>query len=362
MATVAALVAATALLAGGCASNLTEPTATPFGATPDIESAADAFRDGSPSTIQMAPETLPDLIERVMGSVVLIEGVTRGGPVSGTGVVIDGDGHILTNYHVIEGQTELKVTLENGSASLAEVVGTDPGNDLAVIRATGFSGEELRPATLGDSDGVRVGETVFAIGNPFTQKFSVSSGIISATDRSSETFGGRSIQGVLQTDAALNPGNSGGPLFNLDGDVIGINTSIENPYSRSFAGLGFAVPANTAKRFLPQMLAGETVGHAQLGIANPLRLDEVEAGRLGISVERGLYLQRIVAGGAAERAGLQVGDVLVELNGHAVHTFEDLARAIDSAEVGAEVSLVVWRNGDEIDLTAALQPWDLVGG
>ena len=301
-------------------------------------------------------DALPDIVDRVIGSVVLVESI--GGIGTGSGIVLDTDGHILTNYHVVESMDRIKVTLYAGSASEAELVGSDPSNDIAVIRATGFTANDLQPATLGDSSAVRVGQRVFAIGNPFNERFTVTQGIISALNRSSSSFAGRSIQGVIQTDAALNPGNSGGPLFNLAGEVVGINTSIRNPQGQSFAGLGF-VPSNTAKRYLSQLVAGETIEHPQLGVGGPLRLDEVTAVEVGVTVTRGLYITTIIPGGAAERAGMMPGDVLVEVNGQRTYNFEELARAIESASVGDEVELVLIRDGVEMTLTAELMPWSV---
>ena len=175
----------------------------------------------------------------------------QGGAGVGSGVVIDRSGHILTNYHVVEGAITLVVELPDGTTAAAELIGSDPGNDLAVIRAD-LPAAALVPATLGDSDAVRVGEPVFAIGNPFDLDFTVTSGIISGVDRESQQrLNGRSIRGVLQTDAAVNPGNSGGPLFNAAGEVIGINTAVENPIGQNFfVGVGYAVPSNTALRFI----------------------------------------------------------------------------------------------------------------
>ncbi len=353
----AALTLSMGLVAVGCTS------ADSPGATPEVTDATTQPVANQTSTTGMTPPRdlqvadLSDVVADVINSVVLIENAD--GPGSGSGIVIDQDGHILTNYHVVESMASAKVTLYDGSASLAEVVGTDPGNDLAVIRATGFTAEQLKPARLGDSAQTRVGELVFAIGNPFEETFTVTQGIISALNRSSPSFGGRSIQGVIQTDAALNPGNSGGPLFNLAGEVVGINTSIRNPTGQSFAGLGFAVPSNTAKRYLPQLVAGETIQHPQLGIAGPVELDEVSAAGLGVERTRGLYLTTVVPEGAADRAGILQGDVVIQINGEPTNTFEQLASAIDRADVGTELEIVVVRDGTEMTLTATLQPWDL---
>ena len=313
----------------------------------------------SQTTQVLQAGSLADLVAQVSPSVVLIQGTGTTGDVSGTGVVIDSDGHILTNNHVVAGQTNIKVSLPDGTASRAVLVGSDPDNDLAIIRADGFSEGDLQPATLGDSDAVRPGDPVFAIGNPFSQTFTVTSGIVSAVGRTSQSSTtGRLIQGMIQTDAALNPGNSGGPLFNMAGEVIGINTSIENPEGRVFAGLGFAVPANTAERFLPQMLAGEEIQHAQLGVTLQA-LDEVVADELGVPETRGLYVTGVTTGSAAERAGIQAGDVILAVNEEETHAFVQLGQAIDTADVGDEVTVLVSRDGQEQTVTAVLQPWDL---
>lgn len=346
------------LLAAGCTSASDLPADSPD-ASPEVtrpQPLANTERSQATSPASAALDELPDLVEGVVNSVVLIENVS--GPGSGSGIVLDTDGHILTNYHVIEQMGRVKVGLYDGSASLATVVGTDPNNDLAVLKADGFSVEQLQPATMGDSSEVRVGQRVFAIGNPFNERFTVTQGIISAVNRSSSSFGGRSIQGVLQTDAALNPGNSGGPLFNLAGEVIGINTSIRNPQGQSFAGLGFAVPSNTAARYLPQLIAGETIRHPQLGVSGPVRLDEVVAAELGVVETQGLYLMSITPGGAASQAGMMPGDVMLELNGQQTRSFEELARAIENASVGDEVEILLSRNGEQMTVTAVLQPWE----
>ncbi|MCK9486226.1 MAG: trypsin-like peptidase domain-containing protein [Dehalococcoidia bacterium] len=344
---------ATACTDDGGASAVTEPVPTVPG---------DATANATHTTSHVQVEGVvdfSDVVQEVHSSVVLIESVGASAGVSGSGVVIDQEGHILTNFHVVQGQSSLKVSLPDGSAALATVVGTDPANDLAVIQASGFDPADLRPAGFGDSDEVRVGQPVFAIGSPFEQKFTVTSGIISATGRTSNSaFARRPIHDVLQTDAALNPGNSGGPLFNLAGEVIGINTSIENPEGRVFAGIGFAVPSNTVRRFLPAMLAGEDIQHPQLGVQTD-DLDRVIAQQQGLAVDRGVLVGFVQPGSAAERAGVRAGDVIVGVNGRPVTRFEDLARAVDLADVGDEVTVLVSRAGAEVALTAQLQPWDL---
>ena len=305
---------------------------------------------------------LADVVARVMPSVVEIE--TSGAQSGvGTGIVLDREGHVLTNYHVIEGAAGIVVRLRDGTAGVAEVVGTDPGSDLAIVRAS-IQPQRLSPATFADSDVVRAGDAVFAIGNPFGQNFSVTSGIVSAIDRvTTSSFTGRPIRGVIQTDASLNPGNSGGPLFDAAGEVIGINTSIENPGGRFSAGVGFATPSNSAQRFIPAMLAGQNVEHPMLGIRGET-LDEVNSQNYGLTVSRGVYVVGTERGSAAATAGLRAaaangvgGDVITAVDGRPVSSFDDLALAIDAHQVGETVTMTVSRAGQTMELTATLGAW-----
>jgi len=322
-----------------------------------------------------AIDDLPTLVERVLPSVVAIittsGGTGRTATGLGTGVVVDTDGHILTNYHVIEGARQVNVEFKDGTVVPGTVIGSDPGNDLAVVHID-LSGDRLKPAKFADSDKVRPGESVFAIGNPFSEKFSVTSGIVSATDRDStgNTSIGRPVRGMLQTDAAVNPGNSGGPLFNAAGEVVGINSSIENPTGqRVFVGVGFAVSANTARRFLPDMLACKPITHPQLGVSGAT-LNEVNAQQIGIDTKKGVYITSVSPGSAAERAGLRAasgtptngalapgGDVVTKFDGKDVSTIEQLARLVDQYKVGDQVKITVIRGGSQVELTATLQEW-----
>ena len=343
----------------------TPPTATatatlPPSATPEA---------AAPSPVAdpaVALPDLPDLVEQVMPSIVQIR-VDRAG--TGSGMVIDGQGHILTNRHVVEGADRIVVELRDGTTATAEVMGMDAGNDLAVIRADLPAGS-LIPAVFGDSGAVRVGEPVFAIGNPFGLGFTVTSGIISGLGRESDGEpGGHRIRGVLQTDAAVNPGNSGGPLFNADGEVIGINTALENPYGqRVFVGVGYAVPSNTALRFIPALIAGEEIEHPQLGISG-IALDVISAEDAGVDAERGVYVTHVVPDSGADAAGLVAaseddgsgldrgGDVITAIDGIAVNDVQELARIIDSHDVGDTVTLTVVRDGASITVEAVLRAW-----
>ena len=347
------------------------PTAVPPTATPAATAQPSATPEAAPTPTlvgdpAVALPDLPDLVDRVMPSIVQIRVGASG---TGSGMVIDRHGHILTNRHVIENATSIVVELPDGTTATAEVMGSDAGNDLAVIRAE-LPAESLTPATFGDSGAVRVGEPVFAIGNPFGLGFTVTSGIISGLGRESDGEpGGHRIRGVLQTDAAVNPGNSGGPLFNADGEVIGINTALENPYGqRVFVGVGYAVPSNTALRFIPALIAGEEIEHPQLGIAG-VGLDVISAEDAGVDSERGVYVTHVVPDSAADAAGLVAastpdgsglergGDVITAIDGVAVNDVQELARIIDSHDVGDTVTLTVVRDGQSITVEATLRAW-----
>ena len=324
---------------------------------------------------------LADMVEDVRRSVVVIMTVERGTTATpfgqqpfrsqgeGAGIIVDSEGHILTNYHVIDGADEVTVRLWDGTTVRAQVLGADEGNDLVVLRAS-VQPQRLVPARFGDSDLVRPGETVFAIGNPFEFEFSVTRGIVSGVGReSSQNSSGRPIRGVIQIDAAVNPGNSGGPLFNERGEVIGINVAIHNPtQQRVFVGVGLAIPSNTALRFLPDMIAGREIKHPQLGISG-VTLSALNAADVGVDVQRGVYITAVVAGTAADRAGLREpprrdnrllsrgGDVITALDGVEVLTIEGLARSIDLRDVGDEITLSIVRDGERLEIVATLLEW-----
>lgn len=339
------------------------------------EDSAPATTTAPPSGAVSEQERLPEsaaplttdlssLYDRVRPSVVLIRGQRTvagglpGAQGTGTGVVIDTEGHILTNDHVVRGFDEVFVTFADGTEVRADVLGRDPGNDLAIVKARD-AGELLKPATLGDSSQVKVGQPVVAIGNPFDLEATMTAGIVSGLNRTlPSSANGRPIRGLIQTDAAVNPGNSGGPLLTLDGKVIGINTAVENPSGGNFfVGVGYAVPINTAKRFLPRLIAGETIAHPRLGIAGdtvtPRLVEEFD-----LKVEKGVLVADVARRSAADDAGLREGDVIVALDGRPIETFDQLADAIDAKEVGDTVTVTVNRNGEELQLTAKLRDWD----
>jgi S1-C subfamily serine protease len=358
---------------GTPAAVATAPSGTGSSAT---DTTSNGASDSNSNVSLTAIDDLPSLVDKVMPSVVAISTVSgtgiRQAEGLGTGVVIDKDGHILTNNHVIDGARQVTVEFSDGTTVPGTVTGTDEGNDLAVVKVD-VSSDKLHPATLGNSDDAKPGESVFAIGNPFSQKFTVTAGIISAIDRDSpgDSGSGRPVRGMLQTDAAVNPGNSGGPLFNANGEVIGINESIENPTGqRVWVGVGFAVASNTAKRFMSDMIAGTPITHPQLGVSG-VTLNEVNAKQLGINVTKGVYITSVASGSAADQAGLRAasgsasnagdlapgGDVVTKVDGKDVTTIEQLASVIDGHKVGDKVKLTVIRDGSETELNVTLQEW-----
>ena len=347
------------------------PTATaPAPTQPPVVLGATPTPPRGPTSMSTAITDLPGMIERVAPSVVQIRARGQLGGGVGSGVVVDQSGHIVTNDHVVRGAVTIVVELYDGTVVAAELLGSDPSNDLAVLRARIPAGASV-PAVFADSDAVRVGESVFAIGNPFDLDFAVTSGIVSGIDREAhQHLGGRPVRGVIQTDAAVNPGNSGGPLFNAAGEVIGITTAVENPVGQSFfIGIGYAVPSNTVLRYIPEMIAGADITHAQLGMAG-ITLNTLSAADAGVDAVRGVYVTDVVPGSAADRAGLvaasqpdgegdlaQGGDVITGFEGVEILTMGQLSRLVDDQDVGGEVTLTVVRDGQVIELTATLRMW-----
>ena len=259
----------------------------------------------------------------------------------GSGFVLDKSGHIVTNNHVVDGASSITVRFSNGKSAKATLVGTDPSSDIAVIKVD-VDSSELSPLTLGDSSSVEVGQGVIAIGSPFGLENSVTAGIVSAVGREIQAPNGYTITGAIQTDAAINPGNSGGPLFDAQGRVIGVNAQIESS-SGGNAGVGFAIPINTAKSVAAQLVSGGTVAHAYLGV----QVGDAANGA-------GASIGSVQSDSPAADAGLQSGDVVTAVNGKAITGASDLTTAIASAKPGDKVELTVNRDGDQLTLTATL--------
>ncbi len=273
----------------------------------------------------------------------------------GSGVILDTDGNILTNNHVVEGATSIVVTLDDGSSFEAELVGADSSSDLAVIKLTNADGASLTPIEIGDSDDLSVGEWVMAIGSPFGNEQSVSTGIVSALYRStalSSTSGTSIYANMIQTDAAINPGNSGGALVNDQGELIGINSVIES-YSGSSSGVGFAIPVNYAKNIADQIIAGKTPVHSYLGVTLT-SVNAWNARQNNLAVDSGAYVNEVVADGPAAQAGIQQGDIITAVNGEAITSADGLIIAIREHEVGEKVTLTVMRGTEEQQVEVTL--------
>jgi S1-C subfamily serine protease len=294
--------------------------------------------------------------ERVSPSVVNIEvsnGDRRRGGGSGSGFVFTPDGFLLTNSHVVHGASKIEVTLPDGYRSQAQLIGDDAETDLAVIR---INAPNLMPVALGDSQKIRVGQLAIAIGNPYGFQYSVTAGVVSALGRGLRSRTGRLIDNVIQTDAALNPGNSGGPLVNSRGEVIGVNTAVILPAQ----GICFATAINTAKFVAGQLIKEGRVRRSFIGMTGqvvPLHRRLVRYHNL--AVETGVLVVSIEAGGPAMKAGMQEGDVIVGYDDHRIAGIDDLHRLLTDQKVGVKSSLTVIRR-NEI-LTLSVTPEDSQG-
>jgi S1-C subfamily serine protease len=283
-----------------------------------------------------------------------------GGTATGSGFVIDGEGHVLTNNHVIENATKITVKLgESSKTYTAEVVGTDPGSDLALIKVDAPAGE-LHPLRLGHSAQMEVGDPVVAIGNPYGLDRTVTSGIVSALQRQIQAPNGFTIDNVIQTDAAINPGNSGGPLINAGGEVIGINSQIETGGNgNGNVGIGFAIPIDTARAEIQELENKGEVEHAFLGISG-VTLTPTFAKALNLSVEEGVLVRSVVKGGPADKAGIEGGntsatiggaevelggDIITEIDGAKISGMDELIEKVSEAKPGEEMELTVIRDG-----------------
>ena len=279
---------------------------------------------------------------------------------TGSGIVVNGNGTILTNYHVVENAIKVTVSFEKGKSVEAKVVGTDPSNDLAVLRIS-TDGLTLHPLTLGDSSAVQVGDPVYAIGNPFDLERTLTTGVISALQRQITAPNGFTIDNVLQTDAPINPGNSGGPLLNTAGEVIGINSQIETGGSGDGSvGIGFSIPINTAKNELSQLEKGGTVRGAYLGLTS-LTIDG-SLSALNLPVKSGALVESVEPGTAAAKAGIRGGtvstttengqvavggDIIVKIDGKEVASSEALANDIEEKRPGDVIGVELWRAAGE---------------
>lgn len=324
-------------------------------------------------------EILVKLYEEVNPGVVAIRVLTASGQSLGSGFVFDKEGHIVTNYHVVEGTEDFEIDFSSGFKTRGELIGTDLDSDLAIIKVDAPSGE-LHPLRLGDSSQLKVGQAVVAIGNPFGLNGTMTSGIVSGLGRTLESFreapGGANFTAgdIIQTDAAINPGNSGGPLLNYAGEVIGVNRAIrtlnftpgEEPIN---SGIGFAIAINIVKRVVPGLIEDGEYSYPYLGISSYSDLGLFEQEALGLPQSTGAYVNTVTPGGPADKAGviggseatdfpglLAGGDLIVAIDRQAIKSFNELlSYLINYKSPGDTVVLTVLRDGKELDLELTLE-------
>jgi S1-C subfamily serine protease len=284
----------------------------------------------------------------------------EGGTATGSGFVVDEDGTIITNAHVVDGANEVTVSFEEGGDSIdAEVKGVDPDTDLAVLKIDPGEVEDLTVLPLGDSSEVQVGDPVVAIGNPFGLQRTVTTGIVSALQRQIDAPSGFGISNVIQTDASINPGNSGGPLLDSQGRVIGINSQIATGGGQGSVGIGFAVPVNTLRDLLPELRQGEEIERAYLGVSMATVNEDV-ANEADLPVDSGALVESVEEGTPAEEAGLRgteidepsgdlarPGDIIVGINGEPVETADDVVSAVAGLQPGDTAELEIYRGDDK---------------
>ena len=331
-----------------------EPRAvTPRGSLMELEKTNIAiFHQASPSVVYIT--TTEDRIN------LWTRDITRIPKGTGSGFVWDGHGHIVTNYHVVAGASAAYVRLEDQKTYRAVLVGASPKDDLAVLRIQA-SLSILRPLPIGRSENLQVGQAVYAIGNPFGLDHTLTTGVISALDRTIRTESGV-IRGLIQTDAAINPGNSGGPLLDSAGRLIGVNTAIYSP-SGAYAGIGFAVPVDRVNQVVPQLIAYGHYQRPSLGVVVDDRMSRLVNDKLGV---KGVLVLQVEPGSTAEEAGIRgtrildeggliPGDVILAVGGRRVRNGSELRSALDEHEVGDRVTLKLLRDGKVIELPLVLQ-------
>jgi S1-C subfamily serine protease len=354
-----AVAIATGLISGDNSSGATAATASPPVRTEPASGSArtvgDVYEDDAQGVAFIEAEQKGTAAPTPFGA------PSEGGTATGSGLLIDGDGHVLTNAHVVGDAGSVTVKFGDGDALPAEVLGVDDSTDIAVL-AVDPADVDADPLPLGDSDSVEVGDGAIAIGNPYGLDRTVTSGIISALQRQISAPDGFTISDVIQTDAAINPGNSGGPLIDADGRVIGINSQIATGSGGSGSvGIGFAVPINTAKDVAAQIIDGGSVEHAYLGIAGADLTGEL-AKVLNLDADEGVLVQKVTADGPADIAGIEAGDATVAVEGAEVKAGGDVITAVDGDPVSGmedliaavNVTMTVVRDGAGDEVTVEL--------
>jgi 2-alkenal reductase len=320
------------------------PMIIPANATSDEQQLANVFNSLSPSVVSI--NTISNLANLPQQNGQLPDEFDEFSAGTGTGFVIDTRGYIVTNAHVVEGAEFIEVNFIDGTLVRGEIVGVDLASDLAVIRVD-LPAEQLRPVTLGDSDALFIGQSTIAIGSPFGQNWTMTTGIISALDRTLRGLTQFSIGEVIQTDAAINPGNSGGPLLNLQGEVIGVNSQIISQ-TRSNSGIGFAIPSNLVRRVAASLIEKGVVDYSYIGIeGGELGLLQMEALNLPNNA-RGVLVGQVLTGSPADRGGLRSAGDLREIDGVRVYGSADLITAIDGVPLTGMPSLISYLAGETV--------------
>ncbi len=350
----------------------------PAAAAPTLPPAPTLILPKGGDTLLQNQDLLVSLFKQVNPGVVAVRVITDQGAGEGSGFVFDAQGHIVTNYHVVQNNTSLEVDFPSGAKVHGKVVGSDLDSDLAVVKVD-VPASELKPLLLGDSDQLQVGEMVVAIGNPFGFSSTMTMGIVSAKGRNLElirqTTEGRSFSAgdLIQTDAAINPGNSGGPLLNMKGEVVGVNRAIQTAATATSgepvnSGISFAVSVNIVKKVVPVLISKGSYDYPYLGVS---ALDEVTlmlAEALGLPQYRGAYLVEVVSGGPADQAGLKAGtrdtsitglkaggDLITAIDGQPVNAYADLiGYLMTQKSPGDKVELTILRDGKEMQVTVTL--------
>jgi putative serine protease PepD len=306
--------------------------------------AAQTVASPASSLTQIYKNDAPGVVDITVTSSGSSSGFGPGGGSSqaeGSGFVVDTDGHVVTNAHVVDGATSIKVRFQTGKTAKATLVGTDDSTDIAVIKVAADA-SQLHPLSFASSSGVQVGQEVAAIGSPFGLPESMSAGIVSALNRTITAPNNYSISGAIQTDAAINHGNSGGPLLNTSGDVIGVNAQIESD-SGGNDGVGFAIPSNAVKNVADTLIAGGKVQHAYLGI---------QVGDTAAS--NGAQVTSVVSGSPADKGGLKAGDLITSIDGNAISSADDLTAQVSAHKPADQITVTVDRNGSTKTLKVTL--------
>jgi S1-C subfamily serine protease len=363
------VVAGLAYFIGGWAhhGSPNDPNATPRVVTArgdlaqDEKATIDLFKNASPSVAYITTLNLRrDVFTRDLKE------IPRG---TGSGFVWDTEGHVVTNFHVIQGANAAKVTLHDGNVYDARLTGAAPDHDLAVLKID-VAADKLRPIPIGSSHDLQVGQKTFAIGDPFGLDYTLTTGVVSALDREIKSVTEQPISGVIQTDAAINPGNSGGPLLDSAGRLIGVNTAIYSP-SGTYAGIGFAIPVDMVNQVVPQLIAKgrAQVERAVLGVT----FVPSQVARKELNIRTGLVIGQVKEGTAAAAAGLRgtrendngdavPGDVILSIDGQTVKTKEDVERIVGKHKPGDTVTLKIARDGEQQDVPVTLRAYQSPAG